>query len=896
MQSKGRRTGPASVWIACTLLAAAFGAWECGNHELPDHGAVGSVAQPASGLYDWLQFGGDPTHSGNNKLETKITPQNVGGLQQLFKINLPETIEGAPVVLTNVSTPSGVHDVAYMTSRNGTILAIDAYTGSTIWSKQPAGPNITMSSPAIEPSRNYVFSSGLDGYIHKYAVGDGTEVTTGGWPELATLKTSVEKDGTAITIATSGGTNYLYLGAGGYDGDGGEYQGHVTIVNLSNGAQKVFNAMCSDQAVHFTLGGSPDCSGRQSGIWAKAGVTFDPATNRLYAGTGNGTFNPASHFWGDSIVALNPDGSGINGGPVDSYTPSNYQSLQNSDKDLGSTNLLILANNGSKYPHLGMQSGKDAVLRLINLDNMSGQGGPGHVAGEVSQTALPTGGEVQNPCATWINPADNSTWVFIVSPSNGINALRLSVDGSGNPSLVAKWSAGGGGGGAAVANNVLYYASNNNMHALDPTTGAQLWHDTSIGGIHWQTPTIANGVVYIGDNGRKLTAYGTNGETPLARTGWVATASSSGGGDVPANALDGNTGTRWSTGNAMTSGMFFQVDMGANQTFDEIALDAAGNTNDYPRGYQIFVSTDGTNFGNAIASGTGLSALIAVKFPAQNARFIKVVQTGAASNWWSIAEFNVYTSGGTTPPPPPQPPSGLAASAASSSSINLSWSASPTSGVTYSLFRSTSASFTPSASNQVASGIGGLSQTDSGLSPSTTYYYFVEAVNGGGASTPSNEANATTSAGGGGGGIQINCGGPAAAPYLADQDFTGGSTINHANAIDTSGVTNPAPVAVYQTARLGGVTYTIPGFAAGSSHTVRLHFAETYWSAAGSRLFNVSINGTQVLSSYDVFQAAGAKNKAVVASATSSASSSGAFVIQLTSVKDNALVSGIEIQ
>jgi hypothetical protein len=77
---------------------------------------------------------------------------------------------------------------------------------------------------------------------------------------------------------------------------------------------------------------------------------------------------------------------------------------------------------------------------------------------------------------------------------------------------------------------------------------------------------------------------------------------------------------------------------------------------------------------------------------------------------------------------------------------------------------------------------------------------------------------------------------------------------------------------------------------------VRLHFAETYWSAAGSRLFNVSINGTQVLSSYDVFQAAGAKNKAVVASATSSASSSGAFVIQLTSVKDNALVSGIEIQ
>src|SRR5262249_32477725 len=154
--------------------------------------------------------------------------------------------------------------------------------------------------------------------------------------------------------------------------------------------------MCSNQTIHF--GGSTDCPSQKSGIWAKAGVTWDALTNRLYAGTGNGTFNPGSFYWGDSVVALNVDGSGnANGTPLDSYTPSNYQSLQNSDKDLGSTNMLILPNNGSKYAHLGMQSGKDQQLRLINLDNMSGQGGPGKVAGEVSTTALATGGEVQNP-------------------------------------------------------------------------------------------------------------------------------------------------------------------------------------------------------------------------------------------------------------------------------------------------------------------------------------------------------------------------------------------------------------------------------------------------------------------------------------------------------------------
>jgi hypothetical protein len=32
---------------------------------------------------------------------------------------------------------------------------------------------------------------------------------------------------------------------------------------------------------------------------------------------------------------------------------------------------------------------------------------------------------------------------------------------------------------------------------------------------------------------------------------------------------------------------------------------------------------------------------ITVDFAAQSARYIKVVQTGSASNWWSIREFTV---------------------------------------------------------------------------------------------------------------------------------------------------------------------------------------------------------------------------------------------------------------
>jgi hypothetical protein len=145
-------------------------------------------------------------------------------------------------------------------------------------------------------------------------------------------------------------------------------------------------------------------------------------------------------------------------------------------------------------------------------------------------------------------------------------------------------------------------------------------------------------------------------------------------------------------------------------------------------------------------------------------------------------------------------------------------------------------------------------------------------------------------------GVQINCGGPAFAPFIADADFAGGGTINHTNTINLSGVTNPAPMAVYQTARTGNFSYTLTGFNPGSSHTVRLHFAETYFKTTGSRTFNVSINGVTVLTNFDVLATAGTINKAVIEQFTEPASSSGDYVITFTPVINQSLVSGIEVQ
>jgi hypothetical protein len=94
------------------------------------------------------------------------------------------------------------------------------------------------------------------------------------------------------------------------------------------------------------------------------------------------------------------------------------------------------------------------------------------------------------------------------------------------------------------------------------------------------------------------------------------------------------------------------------------------------------------------------------------------------------------------------------------------------------------------------------------------------------------------------------------------------------------------------TLSLGSLSVPIT-VAAGS--TVRLHFAELYWTAAGKRTFGVAINGTTVLSNFDIYATAGANYKAVVREFTTTANASGQIIVNLTKVTDNASISGIEI-
>ena len=273
-------------------------------------------------------------------------------------------------------------------------------------------------------------------------------------------------------------------------------------------------------------------------------------------------------------------------------------------------------------------------------------------------------------------------------------------------------------------------------------------------------------------------------------------------------------------------------------------------------------------------------------------------EVGAADNP-QVNGIEIGTPCTANCPVAPNAAANLMAVAASPNQVNLTWKASSTPGVTYSVFRNQESGIRPTGADQVASGLTSTSYSDTSANPSTTYYYAVEAFDNGGTSAASSYASVTTPTAGGviaSDVLDINAGGEAVGAWEADEDFSGGTATSTSAAINTSHVANPAPQAVYQTNRFGNFTYTIPGFTAGANYIVDLHFAETFWTAPGQRLFNVLINGKQVLTNYDIFASAGGEFIATVESFAVTADSTGTITLQFVpGAADNPQVNGIEI-
>ena len=107
--------------------------------------------------------------------------------------------------------------------------------------------------------------------------------------------------------------------------------------------------------------------------------------------------------------------------------------------------------------------------------------------------------------------------------------------------------------------------------------------------------------------------------------------------------MDGELGTRWDTGRGMKPGDWFVLDLGVESTIKGLTLDTRNSSNDYPRGYEVYVSFDGGSWGKPVVTGKGTNPITEIKFgkPVRT-RFIKILQTGSSDSWhWSIHELSL---------------------------------------------------------------------------------------------------------------------------------------------------------------------------------------------------------------------------------------------------------------
>jgi hypothetical protein len=145
------------------------------------------------------------------------------------------------------------------------------------------------------------------------------------------------------------------------------------------------------------------------------------------------------------------------------------------------------------------------------------------------------------------------------------------------------------------------------------------------------------------------TAADSCGTTNLALN-QTATASSTESSAYPAaNAVDGNTGTRWSS--AFSDPQWLEVDLGSSQSICQVTLNWEAA---YATAFQIQTSADGTNWTSiySTTSGTGGTQTLAMT---GTGRYIRMYGTARATQYgYSLWEFQVFTTsssggGGTSP-------------------------------------------------------------------------------------------------------------------------------------------------------------------------------------------------------------------------------------------------------
>ena len=457
---------------------------------------------------------------------------------KLFTRAVDGDIYAQPLYVPDIHIPgNGVHNVVYVATMHNSVYAFDADDASRskpLWQVN-LGPSVASADydfDDIAAEVGILSTPVIDLYTNTiYAVANTVENSTYSyWLHALDLITGQEKSGAPVVVTG----NLPGSGAGSIDGriDFTAFQQlQRPALLLSNGVVYIaFGSHADLPPYHGWLFGysapnvqqqvaayivTPD--GSRGSIWQSGRGPAADSSGNIYLETANGDFDGASNL-SESVIKLSTAG-GLS--VTDWFTPDTWAGMNSADDDLGSVAPMLLPGTNAL-----LAAGKQGRVYLMKRDEL-GHLQTGNTQITQNFQAAPYGiygmafwNHSNGPLLfvwAWADylcsyrmidgqfltarSAQNS---FRTGFPGGVLALSANGSAPGTGILWATRASTGGGGGPGV------------LHAFDASdVSRELWNSEQepardrLGNFaKFNTPTVANGKVYVGTFSNQLVVYG----------------------------------------------------------------------------------------------------------------------------------------------------------------------------------------------------------------------------------------------------------------------------------------------------------------------------------------------------------------------------------------------------
>lgn len=420
--------------------------------------------------------------------------------------------------------PGAAHGMLIVATDGNVVQAIDANTGAAVWSRTlgrvvprsalPCGninPLGVTGTPVLDAAKGALYldafvttkNGGPQHLIFGLSMADGSLLP--GWPvnvadELAqrglSFTPTFQNQRGGLTLVRG----RLYVPFGGNWGDCDAYHGWVVgLDGLDSPHPRVFGAWAT--------------RAQKGGIWAQGALAFDGAS--LFAATGN---TSGAATWGDGEAILRvPPTLQHSTSTQDYFTPTDWQTLDDDDADLGGTGPLPLdvPQSGGGTQALVLALGKDGNAYLLDRANLGGLGGALLVQ-PVASSVIITGPAVWRT-ATASMVAFHATGSACPAGETGGNLVAIAITAGTPPGLATAWCAAFNGGGAPIVTTsngtgdpvvwIVGGEGDQALHGFRGDTGQVLFAgggaaDLAPGVRHLSTLIAAEGRLYVAGDGR----------------------------------------------------------------------------------------------------------------------------------------------------------------------------------------------------------------------------------------------------------------------------------------------------------------------------------------------------------------------------------------------------------